>query len=95
MSETTLSAEVEAALEWIEAYFDPANPNGVYRDKRNFEHLATLRTALERAARIEAAARAVLGDHDERMECFPGMNSQPHRLTVMRDLRAALNEEGA
>jgi hypothetical protein len=88
MSETTLSAEVEAALEELaSALENPTYDLGdLYASKA---HLATLRTALERAGRIEAAARDYFRINNMEHSTVPDCRCS--RCT----LRAALNEEGA
>jgi hypothetical protein len=55
VSETTLSAEVEAALDELRL----APPSMFTSQQWRNRHLATIRAALERSARIEAAAKAL------------------------------------
>jgi hypothetical protein len=95
VSETTLSAEVEAALllRTTKALLTCGrNPNCDCSPCVVEAQEATLRTALERSARIEAAAKEVLSDHSERVTCGLG-DTQPNRMMVMGDLRAALDRE--
>jgi hypothetical protein len=90
---TTLSAEVEAALDLLGSCGCAIVPCtcGVKAS------IATLRTALERSARIEAAAKDVCDDddgcdsiceaHDGEAECIGNGRCK------MQTLRAALNRE--
>jgi hypothetical protein len=100
MSETTLSAEVEAALEQgaemaldLEAASDllglqfPATSKAVRDASYELRGiLATLLTALERAARIEAAAKR-MEDAVRRYGKIPAVVNAAHTA-----LRAALND---
>jgi hypothetical protein len=88
MSETTLSAEVEAALTRIEncsETWDCADGCCTHIEDRHTEDAAILRTALERSARIEAAVR------DDRGRCFM---DERYRCDSCRytDTCAALND---
>jgi hypothetical protein len=93
MSDITLSAEVEAALTRIEncsETLDCADGCCTHIEDRHTEDAATLRTALERAARIEAAAQEL----EASQESVNGANDETYRrLSAAKNaLRAALND---
>jgi hypothetical protein len=101
VSETTLSAEVEAALTrlvlstemervWEKLYPEEAWDDDYYAgcERLDKEAEATLRTALERSARIEAAAKVYVDTHP----CPPENRISGGSCAHEDRLRAALND---
>jgi hypothetical protein len=91
VSETTLSAEVEAALELVGECYQRAWRDGRWKWVPLTAEVATLRTALERSARIEAAAKKSV-DYVDHLTYYRRAASVEHTAMIRSWLRPALND---
>jgi hypothetical protein len=87
MSET-LSAEVEAALDTFQRLLE-AQPHSM--GYAQTQEAATLRTALERSARIEAAAKKSV-DYVDHLTYYRRVASVEHTAMIRSWLKPALND---